>query len=129
MVQFIDGVLDGIPKDGNTSVITGACVGVDAYVARAARARGLYVHTVVPWDQSRVDPEWERYCDSATHMAEGTSYKDRNQTIVDLSTELVGVPAYGEGHGKSRRSGTWQTIRLALKANKPVDVLNQEGVV
>ena len=127
MRRFIDGVLDALDTDTD-SVVTGGCVGVDAYVARAASTRGLLVFTVLPANMDQADPEWDLYCDEASHMPAGTTYKDRNAMLVHLSERMVGVPAYGEHHPKSKRSGTWQTIRLCRKAGKPIDVLNQEGI-
>lgn len=107
----------------HTVVFTGGCVGVDALVARAAKARGLYVHVILPSDHSRVDPEWRRYCDSYEQMPPGTSYKDRDARLVHRSRELIAIPLVAEHAPASRRSGTWMTVRLARRDLKPVRVV------
>jgi len=104
-----------------TRVVTGACIGVDAEVAYLAYGT-YHVHTVVPADRSRVDPQWRDYCDTFEEMPVGTTYRDRNQRIVDLSTRLIGIAQAPEDDIHSRRSGTWQTIRMARRAGKAVDV-------
>jgi predicted Rossmann fold nucleotide-binding protein DprA/Smf involved in DNA uptake len=103
--------------------VTGGCVGVDAEVARLATTFGVYVHTIIPWDRSRVDPEWSAFCDSHELMPEGSSYADRNRRIVAMSDLLVGVAQHPEGHIGSRRSGTWQTLRIARRAGVPTRVI------
>jgi hypothetical protein len=109
--------------DADAQIVTGACVGVDALVARYATSLGMAVHAVVPSDRSRVDPEWLRYCTTYEEMAPGTTYRDRNERIVALTTsDLFAVPEHPEGDPRSRRSGTWQTVRMARRARKRVHV-------
>jgi hypothetical protein len=109
----------GLPA--TTIIVTGACIGVDAFVARAAKAMSYRVHTVVPADRSRVDPEWRDHCDTFEEMPTGTTYRDRNVRLVELADDEVrAIVAHAEGDITSRRSGTWQTIRLARKAGKYV---------
>ncbi len=113
-------IVEALPED--TYVVTGACVGVDAAIARVARQRGLHVHTIVPADRSRVDPLWRDYCITSEEMPSGTTYRDRNARIVELSSRLIGIPSHAEHDPESRRSGSWQTIRMARKAGKDADV-------
>jgi predicted Rossmann fold nucleotide-binding protein DprA/Smf involved in DNA uptake len=104
-------------------IITGGCVGTDAYVAKKAHALGLHVHTILPADRSRVDPHWREHCTTYEEMPPGTTYPDRNARIVVLATcDLFAVPEFPEHAGKSLRSGTWQTVRLARQAWKQVHV-------
>ena len=107
----------------------------DRYVSGGARGGDAYIgwflagkypkarHTViVPADRSQVNPWWQ-ICPvpvEVIEMPEGTTYKDRNQAIVEKSGVLAGFPAHPEDHGQSRRSGTWQTIRIARKEKMPV---------
>lgn len=117
-------IIRALPK--GTRIVTGGCVGLDAFVAYYAHACGYHVHTIVPADRSRVDPGWRQNCTTFKEMPKGTTYRDRNVEIVSELTEeddtLYGVPDHDEHEAESWRSGTWQTIRLARKAGKPVDV-------
>lgn len=112
-------VLATLPPAGR--YITGAAVGGDTFIGRS-----LYEqypdgwHTViVPADRSRVDPWWES-CPGVEvlEMLPGTTYADRNEVLVDLGTMVCGFPAYPEDDRRSRRSGTWQTIRMGRRARK-----------
>ena len=60
-------------------------------------------------------------------MPPGTTYKDRNEAIVNRVDELYYCADYPEEDRRSRRSGTWQTVRLARGRGIPVDgiILNQ----
>jgi hypothetical protein len=51
-------------------------------------------------------------------MPAGTTYADRNAVLVKRGTFVCGLPAYPEDDPRSRRSGTWQTIRMARRAGK-----------
>lgn len=113
-------ILEALPT--GTAIVTGACIGVDSFIASQAHNFGLSVHTVVPADRSRVDRRWRDHCDTFEEMASGTDYRARNVRIVELSTRVIAVPDHAEDAPESRRSGTWMTVRIARKAGKPVDV-------
>lgn len=116
LLDKLVGLLASISPD-NYEVITGACLGIDALVARQAFARGFSVHTIVPCNRSQVDPYWNQLCTTHELMPEDSSYKERNQRIVDQSDLLVAFAAYPEKYPKSGRGcNTWQTVRLARKA-------------
>jgi hypothetical protein len=51
-------------------------------------------------------------------MPAGTDYADRNAELVKRGAVLHGFPAYTEDDRRSRRSGTWQAIRMARRAQK-----------
>lgn len=100
--------------------VTGGCVGIDHTVGRflAGRYPKRYHVVIVPANRSRVAAWWraeEFQHVVVVEMAPGTSYADRNQAIVDASEQLVGFPAEPEEHPSSRRSGSWQTIRMAAR--------------
>lgn len=120
MQAWIDRTVQALPDD--TVVITGGCVGVDAYVARIASCRGLHVHTILPANRREVDPDWQRYCLTYQAMPPGTTYRERNMAIVNAADRMVAVPRYDEAHPRAIRSGTWMTIRLARATRKPLDI-------
>lgn len=113
--------------------VTGGCRGWDAFVGRyLALTYPTKTHiVVVPANRSQVDPWWLEF-DLGTilvlYMDEGTDYKDRNKEIVRRSEYVFYCADYPEAHGKSRRSGTWQTKRLAEAALVPTSgiILNNE---
>lgn len=109
--------------------VTGGCIDGDAVIGRTmARLRPNDLHIVaLPSNRSRVDYWWQdsEFADielEIHEMPEGSSYKDRNQHIVDISNGMLGFPLYTEDDSRSLRSGTWQTIRLARKNNLPLQV-------
>lgn len=119
-IPMLQTVLDALPEED--TLVTGACVGVDAQIARLGTAMGWTVYTIVPANRSKVDPFWRLHCQACEEMPMFTSYRDRNQRIVDLSDHLIAFPAYPEDHARSTRSGTWMTIRMAQRAGIPVTI-------
>jgi hypothetical protein len=112
--EIITEVIDALPS--GCIVITGACVGVDAYAARYAKRTKHGVFAIVPADRSRVDLEWIKWCDMYHQMARGSTYADRNAMLVSEATGgLRAFPSAPEHAPESRRSGTWQTIRMAYR--------------
>lgn len=116
----VERIVKALPQ--GTRVVTGGCVGVDDFVAFTAHANGYPVHSVVPADQSRVAPGWGDYCSSFEVMPPGTDYRARNERIVELSDRIIAIPEALEDAARSRRSGTWMTVRIARRAGKPVQV-------
>lgn len=116
--------------------VTGGCVGFDALVGRYLRLRfppPIAHHVViVPANKSQVDPWWEEF-DAGTveliYMDDDTDYRDRNQAIVDRADQIFYCADYPEADGRSKRSGTWMTKRIAEREGVPVHgvILNTEG--
>lgn len=105
--------------------VTGGALGMDAFIGVFfVRFQPQARHVIiVPDNKSAVFEWWESsllslHSADVRRMAPGTTYKDRNQAIVDACDELVGFPEYPEDDERSRRSGSWQTIRMARKAGK-----------
>ena len=141
--RFVDpvvvyGNLYGIKKRGITldyKFVTGAALGADTLIGEwlvEEMPIGPTHHIIVPANHDQIIPWWEKnetaielydlgYL-TVEQMPEGSSYKDRNQAIVDASDELVAFPAFPESHPNARRSGTWQTVRMARRANLPIDI-------
>lgn len=101
---------------------TGACIGGDAFIGRWLRENRPHAEhvVVVPADRSRVDCWWDPSDPAVTvlDMPDGTTYADRNAELVSWGDAVFGLPAYPEDDPRSRRSGTWQTIRMARRAGK-----------
>jgi len=104
--------------------VTGGSQGGDAFLGlHLARAFPQAWHVVIlPANRSQVDPWWELHLlpkpVTVIEMPFGSTYKDRNQRLVDEATAVYGLPAYPEKDPRSLRSGTWQTIRLSRRARK-----------
>jgi len=104
------------------TLITGACIGVDALAAAFWHRLGGRVHTIVPANRAQVDPYWAAACTTWEAMPAGTDYRARNREMVDQADQVLAFARYPEADGRSRRSGTWMTVRLARKAQKLVEV-------
>jgi len=114
-------------KEGvRLEVVHGGCVGADAFAGQTgliysgAFPGGTDVHAVIPADMRQVPADWRQHCHTYEVMPEGSSYRDRNKRIVRRAQVLFAVADYPEDHGKSRRSGTWMTVRIAQEANIPI---------
>jgi predicted Rossmann-fold nucleotide-binding protein len=119
-VPLIMQVIRDLPDDAK--VVTGGCIGADALVAEFAHMAGIPVHTILPWDRSRVDPEWGQWATTYEEMPKGTTYRDRNLMIVEKSQALIAFAKHPEDDPRSTRSGTWMTVRLARLRNLPIKV-------
>jgi hypothetical protein len=105
----------------NAKHITGGCIGGDALLARLLYGRGWMVHVVIPADRSKVDSEWRQFCSSYELMLEGTTYRQRDERMVDLGTRCIGICNRPEKHGASIYSGTWMTVRIAIAMGRPTE--------
>lgn len=120
--KVIEAILMETLRPGD-HVRTGAAIGVDAFVARVAYRLGCRVHTVVPANRSRVDPEWRFFCHTSEELPPSREpYRARNVVMVAPATELIGFPLKPEKDPSQLRSGTWMTVRIAQRANKPVQI-------
>lgn len=93
-----------LPSD--TVVIVGGSRGPDRWAATAARARGLQVVEHCP-DLSGVRCRGEA----------ARRYFARNQALVDDSDRIIAFPA------ADRSGGTEDTIRRAVAAGKPIQII------
>jgi len=117
--MITDALTNALHAGGVEMVITGGAVGGDAYAARVAHAMRLWVRTLLPEDPKEVDPQWRDYCDEA----EGAwPYRERNTRLVEQCSVLYAFPAFPEDDPRSKRSGTWMTVRIARKLGRPHEV-------
>ena len=61
-----------------------------------------------------------RQCD---HLMPERPYLDRNKDIVNMSDEMIACPDGPE----RQRSGTWSTVRYAVRQHKPVTIIYPDG--
>jgi hypothetical protein len=119
---IVDSRLDELVSSdvGMAVAITGACVGIDQYIAEYLLCKHPDVRQiiVVPGDAKLVSglflDRMQQHSSIVTilHMPPGSSYRDRNKRIVFLSDM---VEAFWDGR---KRSGTLMTINIARKAGK-----------
>lgn len=113
-------ILDASKHGHGIHVHHGDCVGADAEFHAIARERQLWVVGHPP-DL----PGMRANCEFNERRDPGP-YRARNQDIVDECALLIAAPARVT---PGDRSGTWQTIRMAVKKGKPVIVVGPNGDV
>lgn len=102
-------------------LVHGCCVGVDELCARIVAGEGPGITAVIPPNRRLVSDDAYKFSDEIVVVPAGPDgYKRRNQEIVNRSDVLLAFPLYPEHHPQSRRSGTWQTIRMARRKGIPV---------
>jgi hypothetical protein len=100
--------------------VHGSCKGSDVdfhWIALAARLR------IEAWPSTLTDTVG--YCPRADVTHEPMDPIERDYIIVDQSNILMATP---RGYKEELRSGTWLTIRYAMKQGKPVWVVWPDGV-
>lgn len=116
--EFFD-ILDR-RKAAKPLLITGACIGVDAYVASCGKFRGYPVYSIIHYNRKTVDPNWRRKCFGYSLMPEGTDYRARDTRMVEICDRLIGFPK--DPNVEEQRSGTWMTIRIARSMRKDIRI-------
>lgn len=101
------------------AVVTGGCIGVDAYVHHWFATTHPDIRRIVtlPENKSKVDM---RVVDTANEVHDDSdSYRARNEHIVALSDRVAAL-----WHGQKMYSGTYMTMNIAAKQGKlhPEDV-------
>jgi predicted Rossmann fold nucleotide-binding protein DprA/Smf involved in DNA uptake len=120
MVELLEEAMASLPR--GTLIVSGGCVGIDHEAARIGHKSGLDVHTVFPANRSRVSTITRYRSTSVEDMPPKTSYRARNERVVELCDWLIAVPEK-PSNGVDRGSGTWMTVRIARRAGKAVVVL------
>lgn len=99
----------------------GDCIGSDATFNRIMRGMGYKTWLHVPDNASK-----RAFCE-ADGQEEPLPYMDRNDAIIDRSFMMIATPE--QTREQSRGSGTWATIRHALKAPRFTYVIWPDGLV
>jgi hypothetical protein len=96
----------------------GDCIGADAQAHALARFLDIAVHLHPP-----TIPDKRAFCRGAKTTSRTKTYLVRNRDIVDLCDVLLAaVKGPEEVH-----SGTWSTVRYALKTSRPVIIFWPSG--
>jgi hypothetical protein len=106
----------------STKLITGAAIGIDTLVAVTGLKQRFHVHAVVPATTDQADVDWLKHCTSYEVMPRGSTFRDRDTRMVDLGKRVIAFPLYPEKDPRSKRSGTWMTVRIAHKQGKQVTI-------
>jgi hypothetical protein len=102
----------------------GDCIGADEQFHNLAITHSFAIHLHPP--EIRLKRAWCRLAE--LHDSESPKpYRERNQDIVNAVDLLIATPAQPEADPRSKRSGTWMTIRLARRANKPHVIIYSNG--
>lgn len=143
MVALLDdlgftGTRDGMTDRQQASVYTlvmmigpwnvhhGDCTGSDDQMDQIACELGIGVCVHPP-----LDPKRRAWCHTRPHDAdflvyEPSPYLHRNRAIVDATEGMVATP---KTMAETTRSGTWSTIRHALRRGVPVWIVRPDGSV
>jgi len=122
--------LNVLKGSGTNEFTTGACQGVDEFIGRyCAEHFPEAVHRVIVPANRTLICEYG-WATEVIEMPEGTDYRERNFRLLDHAEVLLAFPAYTQEDLRSKRSGTWQTIREANRRNitavvNPLNVENQ----
>ena len=101
----------------------GACVGSDEASHHGALDNGITGYNLIVHPPVK-DVLRMKYDPRALWLP-AKNYHDRNRDIVDSTDELVALPDGEEREG----SGTWMTVRYAVKIGKPVTICYPDRIV
>ena len=114
-------------KEGKFCLHHGCCIGAD----EIAHYQGRIIKAVIhghPGTLANGSYPYRMECSDYDVLHKEKLYKDRNQDIVNMGTgALLAAPAYPEDDRRSKRSGTWQTIRMARKNRRRIIIVYADG--
>src|SRR5688572_29165946 len=91
MIEALEEAIRALPR--GTKLVSGGCIGIDNEATRIAHEVGLDIHTVFPGNKKKVASIARARSTSWEDMLPGTSYRDRNTRVVELSDWLIAVPS------------------------------------
>lgn len=112
-----------IAHDGPNEFHHGGCVGADALAHDLAIDADVGLIVVHKPENTKLLAPLED--NGYVLYREPKAYLDRNQDIVNETQRLIAVPS-GE---ERQRSGTWATIRYAIRMGKPVTICYPDGTI
>lgn len=118
-ISLID-LLSGFYMTGTEWIHLGDCVGADHEAHMIAVMVGLKTFGHPPVIRSK-----RVFCKYDSEVSP-KDYILRNHDIVDMSQHLIGCPQYMHSQ---LHSGTWSTIRYAVKRCKPITIVYPDGTI
>ena len=96
-------------------IVTGACIGVDAYVHHWYTRHHPVVRriVVIPSNRTKIDVTVLASADEVVEMPSGTDYRARNVELVRRSDTIAAFWT-----GKTAYSGTFMTMNIAQRMGK-----------
>lgn len=111
--------------DNRVELHHGACLGADEEAHDAAIDADSVIVVHPPSNELLMMPRWKFSQRACIYVHPSKPYHDRNRDIVDSTQVLIALP-----DGPERpHSGTWYTIRYALKQGLPVNICYPDGTV
>lgn len=101
----------------------GCCVGSDEHSAVLAHVLGARIIGHPPENGHLISKLAMRLC---TEVRSAKYYTDRNMDIVNETSQLIATTLTDD---EVNRSGTWATVRYAMKQDKPVTLILPGGTV
>lgn len=109
---------------GATRMHHGACNGWDEEAVKCAMRTKLVIIAHPPLDHRFLS---QFSIDNSHLVLKERAFRDRNRDIAYEADILVGGPAFGENDPRSRRSGTWQTMRFGRAFGDRVYAVTMTG--
>lgn len=101
----------------STEFLVGGAKGADTIMASIAYNAGYRVTLYAPAAPYNIKCEKFAHHVLACPMS-AEPYRTRNEMLVRDADFVIAFPEFEESDGRSKRSGTWMTIRMARKARK-----------
>lgn len=99
----------------------GDCVGSDTVAHLFAEGLNYKIFIHPPYNDKH-----RSWCKNYFQIHKTKDYQDRNKDIVNMTEILIATP---ETHEEVVRSGTWATIRYAIKQSHPVFIIGIDGLI
>lgn len=109
-------------KEMITEAHHGDCIGADSQFHTICREFGNIIHIII---HPPINEDKRAFC-TGDEIRPAKEYLKRNLDIILESDILIAAPNTFDSR---LRSGTWSTIRKAIKLNKPLMIIYPDGIV
>jgi len=114
-------MLQAVQTDRGAILHHGDCIGADLDAHTIAKEVGCAISLHPPINSTK-----RAFCEGANSECAPEEYLVRNQVIVHSSSCLIATPGSAV---HERRSGTWFTVRYAVKRNLTINIVLPDGSV